>query len=116
MNTGADATTLTDTKATYEGMAAGMALHKQFDSSGMILEGSLRSTAFTADVELTATFGVGATLGGEITDFEDTAGNNIDSSWEVELLTRSFDGNMFDRTAPRSPPPRTVNGRHRPLE
>ena len=100
VNTGDDATTLTDTKATYEGDAAGMALYKQFDSSGKILEGSLRSMAFTADVELTATFGTGATLGGEITDFEDSAGNNIDSSWEVELLVRSFDGNNFaDGTA-----------------
>ena len=96
VNTGEDATTLTDTKAIYDGKAAGMALHKQFDSSGAVLEGSLRSTAFTADVELTATFGTGATLGGEIDNFRDDGGNMIDSSWEVELLTRSFDGNNFD--------------------
>ena len=50
-----------------------MSLHKEFDGKGAIVPGSLQSAAFTADVELTATFGddaAAATLGGTVTGFE----------------------------------------------
>ena len=88
--------TLMDTSATYTGEAAGMSLHKEFDGQGAIVPGSLQSAAFTADVELTATFGddaEAATLGGTVTGFE---GGATDPDWEVILLTRGFADANFD--------------------
>ena len=109
--------TLMDTSATYTGEAAGMSLHKEFDGQGAIVPGSLQSAAFTADVELTATFGDAAdaaTLGGTVSNFE---GGATDPDWSVILLTRGFDRCQLSATAlARQPPPaRTVSGRHRRL-
>ena len=49
---------LLDKSATYEGTAAGMSLHKDVDGNGDPVPGTLESGAFTADVTLTATFGI----------------------------------------------------------
>jgi hypothetical protein len=90
LNEGMDATTLTDTKATYTGDAIGISLHKEFDSQGGIVDGTLQSGQFTANVTLDATFGPNARIGGEVDTFE---GNAVDSQWEVELLdVQMFDG------------------------
>ena len=86
---------LKDTSATYTGDAAGMSLHKEFDSQGMIMSGSLQSGAFTASVTLTATFGTDPTLGGEVTNFMYSDESMIDSRWSVELLNRGFTGGNF---------------------
>ena len=92
--------TLMDTSATYTGKAAGMSLHKEFDGQGAIVPGSLQSAAFTADVELMATFGEAATLGGTVSNFE---GGATDPDWEVILLTRGFaDANFATGTTTAS--------------
>jgi hypothetical protein len=82
VNTADDATTLTDTSATYTGTAAGMSLHKEFDGQGEIVEGSLQSGAFTAAVNLKATFGDAPKLQGTVDMF---TGPATDSDWTVEL-------------------------------
>ena len=87
LNTGATAVILTDTRATYTGDAIGLSLHKEFDNQGNIVEGTLQTGEFTADVELTATFGPAAMLGGRITNFQ---GNAVDSAWEVILRDQAF--------------------------
>ena len=84
---------LMDTSATYTGEAAGMSLHKEFDGQGGVVPGSLQSAAFTADVELMATFGDSATLGGTVSNFE---GGATDPDWSVILLTRGFNAANFD--------------------
>ena len=86
VNTGAEATTLTDTSASYRGPAAGMSVHQTTDSDGMITD--MDSAAFTATVNLKATFGASPTLGGTVTDFQ---GNATDPSWSVELQVTGFD-------------------------
>ena len=71
--------TLADS-ATYSGTAAGMSLHKTFDSQGE--QQSIYSGRFTADVSLEADFGTTARLSGTIDNFQ---GPVTDSSWSVEL-------------------------------
>ena len=93
VNTGEDATTLTDTSATYRGDAVGMSVHKTFDTDAM--QTSIASGAFTATAVLNATFGPNATLGGKISGFE---GGAVDSDWSVELQVRAFDGSFVDDT------------------
>ena len=78
---------LTDTSAMYMGKAAGMSFRKTFDSDGKVVDGSRQSGAFTADVELTATFGGTPTLRGTIDNFVSTANADaVDSTWSVNLL------------------------------
>ena len=89
VNTGADATTLTDRSATYTGTAAGMSLHKEVDGDGVAVPGTLQSGAFTADVTLTAKFGTAPTLGGYINGFE---GYAVDPGWKVTLVQGAFTG------------------------
>ena len=85
VNTGDDATTLTESSATYSGDAAGMSVHKTYKTDGTI--NTIDSAAFTADVELKATFGESPTLGGTVDNFQ---GGAVDSSWEVELQVTAF--------------------------
>ena len=93
LNGGDDNDALMDTSATYTGQAAGMSLHKEFDGQGGIVPGSLQSAAFTAKVELTATFGTAPTLGGTVSNFQ---GGATDRDWSVVLLNRGFFGANFD--------------------
>ena len=80
-----DATTLTDTSAEYSGRAVGMSLHKEVNSDGAAVDGTLQSGAFTALVNLNATFGGSPTLGGTITGFDSENSGAFDSDWNVEL-------------------------------
>ena len=89
VNTGEGATTLTDTSASYRGPAAGMSVHQTTNADGEITE--IDSAAFTATVNLKATFGDGATIAGTVNDFQ---GDATDSSWSVELQSTSFDGTL----------------------
>lgn len=69
-----------DGSATYTGTAAGMSLHKTFDSQGERQD--VYSGRFTADVSLTADFDASPTVKGTIDNFKGPA---TDSSWSVEL-------------------------------
>ena len=71
--------------ARYEGHAAGMSLVRETDGSGATVPGSLRSGAFTADVELTARFGVDPTVSGHVANF--SGGAHINQAWRVDLET-----------------------------
>ena len=71
---------LTDTSASYRGPAAGMSVEKTTDSDANVTE--INSAAFTATVNLKATFGMSPTLGGTVTDFR---GDATDANWSVEL-------------------------------
>ena len=84
----ADGDALKDTSASYRGPAAGMSVEKTTDSDGEITE--INSAAFTATVNLKATFGPGEspTLGGTVTDFR---GDATDPNWSVELQVRPFE-------------------------
>ena len=64
-----------------------MSLHKDVDGNGAPVPGSLQSGAFTADVTLTATFGMSPTLGGYINGFE---GDAVDPDWRVTLVQGAF--------------------------
>ena len=68
-----------DDTATYSGSAAGMSLHKTFDSQGE--QQSIYSGRFTADVSLTADFDT-TSVSGMIDNFQ---GNATDPTWSVEL-------------------------------
>ena len=81
------ATTLTESSATYSGDAAGMSVHKTYKTDGTI--NTIDSGAFTADVDLKATFGASPTLGGTVDNFQGAA---VDSRWEVELQVTAFTG------------------------
>ena len=93
VNTGDDATALTDTSASYRGPAAGMSVEKTTNTDGVITE--INSAAFTAMVNLKATFGDGdlATLGGTVTDFQGAA---TDPKWSVGLQSKTFTGTFDD--------------------
>jgi hypothetical protein len=84
---------LTDTSANYEGETVGMSIHKEFDSQGRVVDGTLQSAEFTAEVELTATFGNSPTLGGTIDGFTGAA---TDPDWTVTLVATGFGGGTFD--------------------
>ena len=86
-------TTLLDTEATYSGEAVGLSVYKEFNADATLVDGFPQSGEFTADVNLTATFGTTATLGGKITNFE---GDAVDSAWEVTLGNASFDGTLVE--------------------
>ena len=81
-----DAMTLTDSSATYEGLAAGMSIEKTTDTDGKITD--IGSDAFTAEVNLKATFGDSPTLGGTVDNFQGAA---ADSGWSVELQVTAFE-------------------------
>ena len=93
---------LTDTSATYSGMAAGMSVQKELDSDGQPVAGTLHSGAFTADVNLTATFGASPTLGGTIDNFKSDNMYAVDPNWTVELQVRSFNGEFDGGSAANS--------------
>ena len=81
LNIGVSTATGQDETATYTGSAAGMSVHKTFDSDGE--QTSINSGAFTATASLTARFGTAPMLKGTISGFE--GGAHIDSGWSVEL-------------------------------
>ncbi len=85
VNTGEDATALTDSSATYSGTAAGMSIEKTTDADGNITD--IQSGAFTATVGLKATFGDSPTIGGTVSNFDGPA---ADPNWSVELQTTVF--------------------------
>ena len=87
VNTAPDATVLLDTSASYRGPAAGMSVHQTTNADGEITQ--IDSAAFTATVNLRATFGTSPTLAGTVNDFQ---GDAIDSSWSVELQSTGFNG------------------------
>ena len=87
VNPAPEATTLTDTSATYRGPATGMSVEKTTNTDGEITE--INSGAFTATVNLKATFGDNPTLGGTVSDFQGPA---TDSNWSVELQVKPFTG------------------------
>ena len=76
--------------AIYAGPAAGMSVYKTVNSDSTI--NTIDSAAFTATVNLKATFGALPTLGGTVTDFVGDAVGN----WTVELLSTGFDGAIDD--------------------
>ncbi len=89
VNTGATATTLTDTSATYSGSAAGWSVLRTPKSGGT--GNHVDSGNFTADVSLQATFGTHATLGGTVDNFQ---GNAVNPNWSVTLQTKGFNGHI----------------------
>ena len=74
--------------ASYLGAAAGMSLHKTFDSQGNV--GEIYSGAFTADVSLTARFGSAPMLKGRVSGFQ--GGHHVDPLWSVTLQEAALDG------------------------
>ena len=93
VNTGAAATELTDTEATYNGTAVGMSLHKDVNAVGDAVKDTLSSGAFTASVTLEATFGDAPMLRGTIDGFASVNdGDNVDPGWIVELTETDFAG------------------------
>jgi hypothetical protein len=89
VNTAEDATTLTDSSANYSGPAAGMSVYKTFNTDGTT--DTIQSAAFTAMVNLKATFAEDATLGGTVNGF---SGDAVSSAWTVELQSTVFDGDF----------------------
>ena len=99
--TGAEVYALTDARdlvgsATYSGPAGGKYGRKTLNADGTVA--TLAVGHFTADATLDAYFGGGDvaankhfTISGSVTDFEDAAGNDIDSGWTVELMKAGFD-------------------------
>ena len=75
--------------ARYEGRAAGMSLTRETDGSGATVPGSLRSGAFTADVQLTARFGDDPTVSGHVANF--SGGAHVNEAWRVDLETMDLD-------------------------
>ena len=71
--------------ASYEGRASGMSVTREADADGMTVSGSLQSGAFTADVQLTARFGVDPTVSGYVDNFD--GGAHVNSAWRVDLET-----------------------------
>jgi len=96
VNMAADATTLTDTSATYSGDAVGISLYKEVNPDNTIADGFPVTGEFMADVNLTANFGDAPTLGGRITNFR---GNAVDSSWSVTLGQTAFTGGTIAESA-----------------
>ena len=78
VNTGDDATTLTDESATYSGSAAGMSVTKSGEN--------VNSGRFTANVTLTAKFGT-PMLSGTINGF---SGPAVNENWSVSLQETAF--------------------------
>ena len=78
--------------ANYAGPAAGMSVYKTVNSDSTI--NTIDSAAFTATVNLKATFGTAPTLGGTVTDF---VGDGV-GDWTVELQSTGFDGTLTDGT------------------
>ena len=77
-------------RATYSGKAAGMFARQVLATDGTVTDAS--SGRFTADAMLNAAFGGGAvpeddhfSISGTISNFMDSAGMAIDSSWSVTL-------------------------------
>ena len=81
-----DATNHDGNVASFEGRASGMSVTRETDADGMtVVSGSLQSGAFTADVQLTARFGVGPTVSGYVDNFD--GGAHVNSAWRVDLET-----------------------------
>ena len=66
--------------ATYTGPAAGMSVHKGFDTQGEQM--SIASGRFTADVKLNARFDDSPTVDGSVSNFQ---GDAVDPTWKVGL-------------------------------
>ena len=115
LNIGVDTATGQDEVATYDGSAAGMSVHKEFDGDGM--QTSIYSGAFTADVELTARFGSAPMLEGTIDNFQSTSGMNTDSAWSSSFRRRRssppLPPSLPARLAWRRGPARAATGPHR---
>ena len=75
--------------ANYKGPAAGMSVYKTVNADSTI--NTIDSAAFTATVNLKATFGDGSTLGGTVTDF---VGDAV-GDWTVELQSMAFTGTLI---------------------
>ena len=82
-------------EATYSGKATGMYVTKAFDGRGV--GAPANSGQFTADASLTAYFGGNDIavnkqyeISGEVSNFKDGDGNNIDDMWKVELMKAGF--------------------------
>ena len=88
--------------ASYEGRASGMSVTRETDASGMTDSGSLRSGAFTADVQLSARFGVDPTVSGHVDNFG--GGAHVKSAWHVNLETMDLQ-EPASRTAAGIPAP-----------
>ena len=73
--------------ATYVGTAGGLSVHRELDS--------VESGVFTADISLTATFGMVPTLNGEVTNF---GGDAVDDDWKIKLAEQDFDLATFSVT------------------
>ena len=94
--------------ARYEGRAAGMSLTRETDGSGATVPGSLRSGAFTADVQLTARFGVAPTVSGHVDNF--SGGAHVNEAWRVDLETMDLnDGTVATGVADGGGSPGTWN-------
>ena len=78
--------------ARYEGQATGMSLIRETDSAGDTVPGSLKSGAFTADVQLTARFGTDPTVSGHVTKF--SGGAHVSEAWRVDLETMDLNEGM----------------------
>ena len=85
--------------ATYEGPATGMYAYKTASiEDGKVVRTPSAAGQFTADVELTATFGAGPSvadddafdISGTASNFQDADGDMIDSDWSLDLNTASF--------------------------
>ena len=71
-------------QAVYEGMAAGRSVHRVSDTDVNITE--THSGRFTANVALTAKFGVSPKLGGTVSGFTSDNPNAVDEDWTVTLM------------------------------
>ena len=96
LNIGVSTATGQDETATYDGSAAGMSVHKEFDSNGA--QTSIYSGAFTADVELTARFGTAPMIKGTVDNFQSKSGMNTDSAWSVALQDTALDTTNANHT------------------
>ncbi|MCY4260710.1 MAG: hypothetical protein OXC91_10670 [Rhodobacteraceae bacterium] len=77
--------------ATYRGTARGLSARSQYQGSEYVTT----SGHFLADVEMNATFGASATLGGEIDNFRSADPANqgtdhVNSAWSITLLNSSL--------------------------
>ena len=79
--------------ATYVGTAGGLSVHREFDTQGVAT--SVESGVFTADISLTATFGMVPKLNGEVTNF---GGDAVDDDWKIKLAEQDFDLPTFSVT------------------
>ena len=78
--------------ATYTGTAGGLSVHREFDKG---VATSVESGVFTADISLTATFGLAPKLKGEVSNF---GGDAVDEDWTIKLAEKALAGSPFQVT------------------